>query len=798
MFTRYITLITLFTVFLTACDSSDGKKQQYYQQSKSFFQQGNYDKAGMKLQSALEIDPGYIDAHMLFAKLKQRQQDYGEALRHYNKVLESSPDHIKALAQSSMILLLSGQTELAEKRINHAYEVNAKDADVLTAKANLLISLKNTLQAQMLIAEVLENTPGHIAANITQANLYAFDRKLDKALEQLKAGSRHHPENIDLLLMQAKYYAASKKDVEAAKVLKDILMLDPENIIYLKHLVRFQVSNDDVEAAVQSALNFIKNNPDNINAKILYVELILKQGKQDEALKHLDRYINDHPDVYDLQLFKAQYFISNKEFEAAKSIYKNIIEKEGEGRSGLQASNLLVRLYLSLNEVDEAKALLKQVLKAAPNNLDAKILRGSIALSEHDTVTAVSDFRAVLRDKPVDVKVLNLLARAYLLDNDVILAIESLKRIEKIQPDNIANRMRLAELLQNQQDIKGALTQTEQALALAPDNLEILQKNITLLIANEKWVLAEQRAQRLSADKGLAAKSAYLQGVIKQGQEQYEAAHKLFEQSLLRAPRVIEPIKAIIRNYLAQDKLKAAISWVNEHAKSAPNKGAIYNLLGELYLQDKAYAKAEVSFKRAIEINPEQWVCYRNLAAAQRERGNLQQAIQTLRQGIKAVHQGVALLRAELAVYYESNEQSELAIDEYQTILKANPDSDLAANNLAMLLLKYKAKKPESMQQALQLAKRLQQTGVGMMLDTAGWVYYHQQKYQEALPIMQQAVRKEPGQAVIHYHLGMVYKALDDTAQAKRSLQKALSLKQKFDGYQEAESVLQSLNKGRS
>jgi Flp pilus assembly protein TadD len=57
-------------------------------------------------------------------------------------------------------------------------------------------------------------------------------------------------------------------------------------------------------------------------------------------------------------------------------------------------------------------------------------------------------------------------------------------------------------------------------------------------------------------------------------------------------------------------------------------------------------------------------------------------------------------------------------------------------------------------------------------------------------------VSAAPNRPVPHFHLGLVYAKLGDTANARASLERALKLKPDFAGADEARRVLASLDAG--
>ena len=103
----------------------------------------------------------------------------------------------------------------------------------------------------------------------------------------------------------------------------------------------------------------------------------------------------------------------------------------------------------------------------------------------------------------------------------------------------------------------------------------------------------------------------------------------------------------------------------------------------------KNSTEAADSFAAAASLAPTDWQAYRGQAGAELAQGNIEAAISIFRQGIAATR-GAAPLVIDLATLLEQQKRPEEAIAEYEAMLAANPTSEIAANNLAMLLVTYR------------------------------------------------------------------------------------------------------------
>jgi cytochrome c-type biogenesis protein CcmH/NrfG len=99
--------------------------------------------------------------------------------------------------------------------------------------------------------------------------------------------------------------------------------------------------------------------------------------------------------------------------EKALATYRSVIESAGDKPQGLAARNRIAAVLVSQRKLDEASALISEVLKKNPRDNDALLLRGNLAMEKKDSATAITDLRAVLRDQPGAVPVFPTVSRRW-------------------------------------------------------------------------------------------------------------------------------------------------------------------------------------------------------------------------------------------------------------------------------------------------------------------------------------------------------------------------------------------------
>ncbi|MBL0717606.1 MAG: tetratricopeptide repeat protein [Desulfosarcina sp.] len=123
--------------------------------------------------------------------------------------------------------------------------------------------------------------------------------------------------------------------------------------------------------------------------------------------------------------------------------------------------------------------------------------------------------------------------------------------------------------------------------------------------------------------------------------------------------------------------------------------------------------------------------------------------------------------------------------------MKITPDFITAANNLAYLLTEQHKDLNEALKFA-QIAKEKLPNDAGV-IDTLGWVYYKKGLYDSAISEFSDSLKKNSGNATIHYHLGLAYNKKGKKDLAKRQFEKALDINKNFQEAEQARKLLSEL-----
>jgi tetratricopeptide (TPR) repeat protein len=349
-------------------------------------------------------------------------------------------------------------------------------------------------------------------------------------------------------------------------------------------------------------------------------------------------------------------------------------------------------------------------------------------------------------------------------------------------------RILMAELKAATRDTAGALDDLRTVLAEEPASYRALNAKADVQILQKNWKGAEETLRAMKKAYATDARIDQRMGTLFLAQRQYDKAVAAYEAALARVPGAIEPLTGLANVRVAQGKPELAVAKVEKTLEATPDNFLAQALLGRLEGLLKQHDKAEASFRKAVAINPRVPGTHVELANYLLERGKADAAVDALKEGLKGLP-GDNALSFRLAEAYRMSGKVDDAIAAYDEMLKRDTGNDLAANNLASMLLDLKDDKA-SHERARTLAQRFERSVNPAYIDTLGWANFRLGDYTQAVLHLNKASEKAPQVAIFQFHLGMALHKRGDAAMARQHLQKAVESKAEIPGIDEAKKIL--------
>jgi cellulose synthase operon protein C len=307
-----------------------------------------------------------------------------------------------------------------------------------------------------------------------------------------------------------------------------------------------------------------------------------------------------------------------------------------------------------------------------------------------------------------------------------------------------------------------------------PRNTQLWSRLAQIRLARQNWagVFAVADALgRLPDDNGQADQ---IRAAAFAGQNKMDDSIAALERAHKAAPDAVQPVVSLVSALVRQGKSDKADSLLRDMTKKFPDNTQLLVLIGQTRLAQNKPSEAQQSFKIAIAKQPKDPAGYNALSEFYARQKNFDAAIDALQTGLRELP-GDLNFRMSLAGLLILKGDQTGAIAQYESILKDQPNSLLAINNLVSLILDTQSDQ-KSLNRALSLAERLRNSDVPQFEDTWGWAQYKKGDYKSAVSILETVQSKLSNLAAVRYHLGMSYAATGQTAKAAEQLNAALAL----------------------
>ncbi|HEX7325899.1 MAG TPA: XrtA/PEP-CTERM system TPR-repeat protein PrsT [Rhodanobacteraceae bacterium] len=667
--------------------------------------QGQLDKALANITELEKMAPGQPYPHYLHAVALYRQGHLADAVDQLQQVLKTRPDNVPAQ-------MLMGAVNYAQG---------------------------NYGQAGMYLGNVLGADPGQTAARKMLALTYFREGRSGQALNALRPTAPAGATDAELLAVLQRAVAAGEGMPQSAApsggqpvapIASGAASAAPVAMAALDPRLApadAALAKGDADKAIRLLQKItVTGEPATAQRTTLLAMAEVRAGKPDAAMKTASAYVAAHPKDSAAHLLYATALVAANKRDDARAQYQQAIKLDPKNLAALMSLGSLDMLEA---KYAEAATQYQAILHQDPHNAAAMNALGQMSALQKDQAGAIKWYRQAIAAQPKEPSAYLGLVMVYSRAGQFDQAATVARQLAGALPDNPAalNAYGAAEL--NAGDVAAALPPLEKAVKLAPKEA-LFRTNLA-------------RAQVLAKDPKAA--EANLAAVVKADPAQAQATVLLAFMKLQ-----------------AHD-LPGALALARGLQQQPATKAAGLALEGDLYMADKAFAKAAQSYQQGLQVAYDRPLVVKTFLALNAAKAKQPEAVL---QAWLVKHADDAATRMLLAQYYMNHGQDDAAVDQYTQVLKAHPANIDALNNLAWL---YTGKQN---QQALALAEhayKLAPTSPGIM-DTYAWALLANDKAKPALPLLQKAAQAAPGNAAIQYHLAVAQSRSGDKAGALATL----------------------------
>jgi putative PEP-CTERM system TPR-repeat lipoprotein len=785
-----------------------------------------------------------------------------QAMLLFEEALEHVPNSVKAQLGVAQVYLLKGNVPQARATLDKALNLSPTNSIALTMLANIEQQDGNRVESLKIISQVIELNNMNFPALLTRASLY------------IELGD----------------FELSLKDID---VITTEIPNEPR-ANYLKIIANSALGNtkevNKTTAHINTVLTGLPEEVMNQNPVYLYLAAVISFQEQEvlKAQSFLQKYIAIISDDTRALKLAAQVELSlNKPFRAKTLLVKSKLVDPDD----VETWALLGQTYMVLGELKLAEKYLEDVINNDRENPEPLFNLAKLEISIGKFSQAITHLE-LAKSMDANISIIMLLAEAYQQSNLLEQALEQVDLALTIQSEDSVLHLRKGILLGRLNQHTLAKESLEQSLTLNPNNLKTLVHLSRIDVINQQPEKAIDKINKKIAELEnpnafLLTELGNIQRLTNNNDDALKAYKKAFSIDKNNSTILIK----IIEMQVMYGQLKEAISLTDEFLNINNKAGSIYLALANLYMADKEYNKAfstfelaaknsnnksnvysifadaqlsrsdyegaELSLKRSVSWNSENFNSYLKLFNIYVKQKKEQLALDTLKMMTERSNNVVFLKNLEGNLYrdlgkldkaeklyltslqtnqnqpavfglyrvYKQQKQFTKALDLLTRWIKDNPkdivsqiaiaDTLVNKNQLTKAAEKYQeliksfSEMPILLNNAAQVFIKLNQYTQALeyatkahkmspnnvaIMDTLAWSYTLNEQADLGLPIFRQAIVKDFNNAEIKYHLAVALSQLNRNIEAKKYLKAAIENENNFPNKPDAIALMKKLS----
>jgi len=750
-------LLALTGLFLISCGHSTEK---FLAKGEEYLQKRKFHDAMMQFRAAAESDKDSSRAHWGLAQAYENLGRFNETLDELRKAVDLDPSNLDAKARLGNYFLLVQPPLIAE--------------------------------TEKIQQEIVSADPRFIEGHILKASILAAqNRPESEVVAKVNEAIAIDPKRTESYLSLSRYYTSREMEPEAEAAIKQGISMNPAVALGLIEYGRFLTYANRRDEAEGQFRNAVTTEPASIEAHEALADFYVGSRQFDKAEAEYRELVRIQENSPESRLDLAEFFMAAGRQDESVAVLNDIVAEMPEYT---RARYRLGQIYLDQKRPDKVNEQLEALFTINDEDTEALMLRARLRSFESKPNEAIKDLEEILKKQPSERDALFYISQAKISIGQLDQARAFIADLERYHPTFLR-----AGLLKIQAAVAGGDVET--ALKLAN---ELYTKTTSATPNGDNTIakLQELQLRSLSArglaylDLGrLAEAKADLQEIVRItpnstsglinlakvliAEKNPDEAIKLYERVIELDAQNFDALSGLVAVSITTGRTGQAHARLDSMIGANAGRGdvlaALHYLKSNVFTAEKNSASAETELTQAIELDGDYLPAYSAYASLLVARNETAAAIDQYRKVVEKSPS--AAVYTLLGILEDSRSNLAEAEKNYRRALELQPETPIAANNLAWLIAENQGNLDEALQLATLSVSR-NQTVAGFY-DTLGWVYLKKGLYLPAVEQLRKAVALDEksgagASAGYRVRLGIALASAGDKVSARKEVETSL------------------------
>ncbi len=771
------------------------------------------------------------------------------------EVLQAMPNHEPALLLQARLKAAAGDRQGALALVDAMLQRQPASAEAWVLQGDLNARSRDGLNAAMQSwRQALQHQPDNVRAHAALISAHLALRDVDAAKLAFEAMHKALPQHPQTLLFEGQMAFLAGDLAKARSLFQGLLRSAPDNLMLLQSAGAVELRLNAPAMAERLLVKAVQLAPEVVPARRMLAQSYLSLGQPDRALAVLEPLLDaKQPDAEALTL-AAQAQLLGGDAKAAEALFKRVaglkpddpavrtalalahlsrgqidktiaeLQTVAASDKGISADMALISTQMRAHNHEAALKAVAALERKQPDKPLAAYLRGQILQASKDPAGARQAFEVALSRQPTYLPAVNALAGLDLAEQHPDAAKARFEALVKADPQNSAARLGLAELARRagaEREAVAALL--EDAIKASPTSvlprLALIDHHLATFNAKAAMVAAQAGLARLPDDVDLLfrlGRSQLVSGETQQALTSFgrvvalqpksepghlalaeaqiagkdlAAASRSVHRAIELAPRSLIAQRMAINIAMRQRQPEQAMKLAREIQAQRPDDAVGYAMEGEIQLADKHWDAALAALRKAVSRKTPGQAAVQ-LHQAMLASGKTADA-EAFARSWSAEHAGDTVFMFYLGDLALRRKDLVTAQQQYEAVLKIQPEQPLALNNIAWLLLEQK--KPGALAYAERAVKAAPDRPA--LLDTLAMIHSAEGRGDKAVALQKRALQLLPDDPMLRLNLARFLLQTGEKREAKAELDRLDLLGDRFARQEEVQTMLKAMTR---
>ncbi|MDD2622359.1 MAG: tetratricopeptide repeat protein [Bacteroidales bacterium] len=309
------------------------------------------------VQTAIQLNDTNIWYKIMLGDIYNMTENYTESEKLWKTISEKHPENIEYLYNYALSLIYQNKLKEAVKIYDKIEILTGINEDIIYAKQNIWLHLKDIDRAVKELEKLIEAYPKEAKNYLQIADLYNTNNMSDKAIPYIEKAKTIDPTNPEIHIILYNYYLSNKKNEEAFEELKQVFAAPSLKL-------------DEKVKIIMRYFPLVNKNPE----------------YKKEAFILLDTLTKTHPQEAMTWSVYGDFLSQDNRLEEAAAAFEKVLSFD-------QSKYVVWEQYLSIlvdiNQWDKAYTESKTAMELFPNQALPYLIHGMMATYKEEWETAV-------------------------------------------------------------------------------------------------------------------------------------------------------------------------------------------------------------------------------------------------------------------------------------------------------------------------------------------------------------------------------------------------------------------------